>query len=159
MSQSNLVSTTPACLHGVETIKEDNPNVTGPEHDEPYPLYTPGVYEARCVRARVYRHPCFRAWKCELRYVLISSGKSVTGFFHLGTGDKPIPARGSKYRRAWIIASGEKPRKRQKMSHTMFLGKIFEVRIDDTTRTWDQREHLAAERYSTVKDILTKKWP
>jgi hypothetical protein len=142
--------------------QQDETETTGPDpvcDDDPYPCYQPGIYEARCVRARVYLHPRLRAWKCELKYALIPSSEVVFGFFHLGDGDKPVPTRGSEYRRAWIVASGEQPKKRQKLSKGMFVGKIFDVRIDYTTRTWDQREHVAAERYSTVKEILRRRWP
>jgi hypothetical protein len=140
----------------------DETETTGPDpvcDDDPYPCYQSGIYEARCMRARVYLHPRLRAWKCELKYMLIPSGEIVFGFFNLGVGEKPMPTRGSNYRRAWIIASGEQPKKRQRLSHRMFVGKVFEVRIDVTTRTWDQREHVAAERYSTVKEILSRRWP
>lgn len=140
----------------------DENETIGPEpvcDDDPYPCYQSGIYEGRCMRARTYVHPRLRAWKCELKYMLIPSGEIVFGFFNLGTGEKPIPARGSEYRRAWIIASGNQPKKRQKLSHRMFVGKVFEIRIDYTTRTWDQRKHAAQEQYSTVKEILSRRWP
>ena len=140
----------------------DEQETCGPEpvcEDDPYPSYTPGTYQAQCLRTRIYRHPRLRAWKCEFKYALIPSGQVVFGFLHLGNGDEPKPGRGSEYRRAWILATGEQPRKRQKLSHRAFVGKIFEVRIDYTSRTWDQREHHVADRYSTVKEILGRKWP
>jgi len=140
----------------------DEEHVSGPDpvcEDDPYPLYKPGIYDAQCLRTRVYRHPRLRSWKCEFKYMIIPSGEIIFGFLNLGTGEKPVPARGSEYRRAWMIASGDQPRKRQRLSHRVFVGKIFEVRIDYTVRTWDQREHHEADRYSTVKEILRKRWP
>jgi hypothetical protein len=127
--------------------------------DAPYPRYKPGEYEARCVSVKVYLDPRFKRWVARLKFELVPEGGPVFAFPNLGTGDKPRPTRGSEYRRAWIIANGEQPRRRQTMSPQVFLNKIFLVRIDDTTRRHDGRNHPEAEVYSTVKEILKKLWP
>jgi hypothetical protein len=125
--------------------------------DAPYPKYRPGNYEAQCVAAVIYRDPRFAAWKCRLEFRIIPDSEKIFGFFHLGTGPKPHAGRGSIYRKAWIIARGEQPRKRQSLSRKVFVGKIFYVRIADTTRRFDGGEHPEPETYSTVKEILEKR--
>ena len=127
--------------------------------EEPYPLLTPGRYKAQCVHASTYRDPQFRSWKALLRFQLLLNGEKVVGFFHLGQGDKPKAGRRSRYWRAWVIANGAQPRKRQELSPRMFKGKIFEVEIDTVKRAQDGGEHPAAAQYSTVKEILERRWP
>lgn len=126
---------------------------------EPYRRYTPGEYELRCVKATIYRDPRFKCWKCRLDYQFLTDRQAVSGFFHLGSGPQPNAGRGSEYRRAWVIANGAAPAKRQKLSRFVFVGKIFKVRIDDTRKRYDGRDHPQAEVYSTVKELLSRMWP
>jgi hypothetical protein len=126
---------------------------------EPYPRYAPGVYEVRCIRARVYKDPQFKCWKCLLEFQFLDCEAKVAGFFHMGKGEKPTAGRRSRYYAAWIEAYGEKPKKRQVMSSRVFEGKIFKVRIWDTTKRHDRGEHSEAAIYSTVKEVLKRMWP
>lgn len=127
--------------------------------ESPYPRYAPGTYEAECLAAVVYRDPRFRAWKARLKFSLLPDGDLIYGFFHLGGREKPHAGPGSEYRRAWIIASGAAPRKRQELSSRTFKRKIFQVRIDDVTARFDQRPHPEAVIYSTVREILSRTYP
>jgi hypothetical protein len=81
--------------------------------EAPYPRYEPGIYEAECVSARVYFHPALRAWKCQLDFQILPNGEPICGFLHLGNNERPSAGPSSEYRRAWIIAAGQAPRKRQ----------------------------------------------
>lgn len=142
--------------------KPDAPEIDGPISDDaPYPRYEPGIYEACCIKSRIYRHPLFRAWKCDLQFVFGENNQNVVfGFFHLGNGDKPHAGRQSQYRRAWIIANdGEQPKKRQTLSRRLFVGKIFRVRIADTVKRSNGSQMGAGEIYSTVKEIIEKIGP
>ena len=127
--------------------------------ESPYPRYEPGTYDAECLAANTYKDPRFRAWKCRLRFQLLPNGDGVFGFLHLGRGDQPKAGPGSEYRRAWIIANGNPPRKRQTLSNRVFKKKIFQVRIGDTTRRFDGRTHPDGQVYSTVKEILSRIYP
>lgn len=127
--------------------------------DDPYPHYEPGKYTARCVGTATYRDPRFRAWKCRLDFAILPDGDAISRFYHLGTGSQAEVRRGSEYRREWIIANGEQPRKRQTMSLKTFEDKVFQVRVGDNTKRYDGREHPRQEVYSTVKEILARKWP
>jgi len=127
--------------------------------EEPaYPRYEPGEYDAECISAATYRDPRFGAWKCRLKFHLFD-GAPVYGFLHLGRGEEPKAGPGSEYRRAWVIANAAPPKKRQTLSKRVFKGKIFLVRIDDTTRRFDGRTHPDGQIYSTVKEILQRLCP
>jgi hypothetical protein len=127
--------------------------------EEPYPRLRPGEFTARCVEARTYRDKRFRRWICRLKFWIVPEGPHVFGFLNLGSEDKPRVGRGSEYRRAWIEASGAAPRRRQGLAHSVFRGKIFQVRIDDVSCRHDGRAHHQADVYSTVKEIIKRTWP
>lgn len=134
-------------------------DVTGPEpssHDRVYPRYPEGIYDAECVKAATYRDRQFNAWKCCLYFRLVPSGEPVCGYWHLGMGAEAYAGPRSEYRRAWIIANGDGPRKRQRLSARNFTGKLFEVRLGDVTRDSRGREHPAGAIYSTVKEIIRR---
>ena len=127
--------------------------------DAPYPRYKPGIYEARCAGTKVYRDPRFKRLVARLEFRILPDCQLVFGFLNLGNGERPKAGRGSEYYRAWTIANESPPRKRESMSAQVFRGKIFSVKIGDTTRRHDGREHSPAEVYSTVKEILKRTWP
>jgi len=148
------------CVDSTEGRKLDQLPELGPVcEQEPYPRLEPGRYEGQCIFARIYRDPQFRSWKALLRFRLILSRQQVCGFFHLGQGDKPKAGTRSKYRRAWIIANGDAPRKRQVLSPRVFRGKIFEIEVCSVTRAFDGREHPPGAGYSTVREIHSRRWP
>jgi hypothetical protein len=124
--------------------------------DDPYVRLPPGEYEAACVEVKVYRDPRFRRWVARLTFRIFPENDFVCAFLNLGSGENQKVGRDSEYRRAWIVANGSQPSKRQVMSARVFKNKVFRVRVDDVTRRSDGREHLAAEVYSVVKEILTK---
>lgn len=109
---------------------------------DPYPRYEPGDYEVRCLEAKIYPDPRFRRLVCRL-----------------GPGPKPQAGRGSKYWRAWVIANGEMPKKRQVLSVRVFVGKIFLVRIGDVAKRLDGNEHAEFEKYSVIQEIISRRWP
>lgn len=127
---------------------------------DPYPRYEPGEYEIRCTEAKFYRDPRFRRLVCRLRCALvIDPEREVYWFLNLGTGPKPEAGRGSKYWRAWVIANGILPKKRQVLSVRVFVGKIFLVRIGDVERRMDGSEHSEVEKYSVIQEIISRRWP
>ncbi len=127
---------------------------------DPYPRYEPGEYEVRCTEAKYYRDPRFRRLVCRLRCVLITDPeREVYGFLNLGTEAKPQAGRGSNYWKAWVIANGEAPRKRQVLSVRAFVSKIFLVRIGDVEKRMDGVEHSELEKYSVIQEIISRRWP
>src|SRR3989442_11792978 len=79
----------------------------------PYPRYAAGEYEVSCNDTKTYFDPQFRAWKCLLIFTFVVTGETICGFLHLGNEDRPFAGRRSEYRRWWIIANRDQPRKRQ----------------------------------------------
>jgi hypothetical protein len=149
-------------IQAVSGGKHVAPEIDGPiSEDAPYPHYEPGVYEAFCIKSRIYLNPLFRAWKCDLQFVFGEDNRNtVFGFFHLGNGDQPRVGRQSQYRRAWIIANdGEQPKKRQTLSKRVFVGKFYRVRIADTVKRSNGSQMGPGEIYSTVKEIIEKIGP
>ena len=142
---------------GVHLVEHEDPSPIC--DDAPYPRLKPGEYDARCVEARIYKDKRFRRWVCRLKYSIIPEGPHVYGFFNLGCGDKPYAGRGAEYRRAWVEASGDVPRKGQRLGHSVFRDKIFRVRVDDVTCRHDGRAHHEGDVYSTVKEIVKRIWP
>ena len=156
------MATNPISLPSLEAphrlVKVQAPVMPPVCDEEPYPRYSPGEYLVRCVGADTYPDPRFKSYKCRLDFRFMDREGTVSGFFHLGSGEQPKAGRGSEYRRAWVIANGEQPRKRQRLSQRVFQDKVFRVRVDDTRKRYDGREHPEAEVYSTVKEILALEW-
>jgi hypothetical protein len=124
-----------------------------------YPRYPEGSYEAECTGTAVYRDPGFKRWTARLEFRILPGGEMIYGFLNLGSGEKPSSGRRSKYFRAWVIANGDGPRKRQQLSHRVFKGKCFEVRIADTKRDCNGDDHPSGAVYSTVKEIIRRTYP
>jgi hypothetical protein len=80
---------------------------------------------------------------------------SVYAFLHMGDGNQPHAGVNSNYYRVWVMANGGRPRKRQRMSHRMFVGKIFEVRIDDVNKTFTGQSRDSYSTYSVVKEFIS----
>lgn len=143
-------------LRTVPVVDTDVAPVCG---DVQYPRLEPGTYEAQCVHATIYRDPHFHAWKALLRFCLLPTGEEVCKFFHMGTEVKPKAGPRSEYRRAWIIANDAQPRRRQTMSARVFKDMIFEITVDYVTKRFDGTAHVDAAIYSTVKRILSRRYP
>ena len=150
----------------VSIIRQPNYDTLGQGHSPapsatsaPYPHYAPGIYEAECVSAKSYRDRQFKSWKVCLRFRLLPDGQPVSGYYHLGRGEKPHAGPRSEYLRAWIIANGGLPTKRQVLSARTFEGKLFSVRVADVKHRYDGREHPAEAVYSTVHEIMRRTYP
>ena len=127
--------------------------------ENPRPHHKAGTYEAECLSAAMYHDRRLQAWKCRLEFRIVPDGGEVYGFFHLGRGDRPHAGPNSEYRRAWTIAAGAAPRKRQTLSEKIFKGKLFEVELGDVTRRADQSTHANAATYSVIRRILRRTYP
>ncbi len=124
--------------------------------NDPYPRYAPGEYLARVVEAKIYRHPGLRAHKCDLRLQLMNGGDFgyVHAFLHLGRNAEPKAGRNSKFYRAFVMASGQVPRKGHRLSPRAFVGKVFRVRVADVTKKSDGASHDPLLVYSIVTELM-----
>ena len=151
---------------GPETIPAESGRVpdqsSGPDPvctREPYPRYEPGTYEAECVSARAEYDRMFHRWGCVLRFSILPDGVPICCFLNYGKEQKLGDRPRSKYYRAWVIANGERPRKRQTLSHRIFVGKIFEIEIGDVLQDFEKRDHPKAMIYSVVRSIVRRTFP
>src|SRR4051812_29102093 len=102
---------------------------------DPYPKYGEGECDVICTNVVVYRDPRFRAkgrdgitrptWKCRLDCCRVIDQEPICGWLNLGNEEQPDPRPGSEYRRVWIMGNGGvAPRKRQRMSKSVFKGRV-----------------------------------
>ena len=149
---------------------ESNSNAPDPIcTDEAYPRYPEGEWEVICIKTAIYPDPRFRArakdlvvratWKCRLDCIRVSDQVPISGFFNMGNGQRPAAGRGSRYWKTWVMATGAQPRKRQTMSRREFVGKVFRVKIGDTSRDFEGREQPDGAVYSTIKEFLARTGP
>jgi hypothetical protein len=124
----------------------------GPVCDAEYPLISPGKRTLLCVEAKVYRHPRLpdHPWKCQLKFTDGFGELEIYGFLHLGSGPKMHAGRTSKYWKAWCIANGGPPRKRQVMSARIFKGQWFECGIETVKKGSSEGD------YSIVREISAR---
>lgn len=126
---------------------------------DPYPCYVAGKYEAQCTDVKIYRDPQFHRWMARLSFGIVPGGRPVMMFLNLGTGEKPEAGRRSNYFHAWTIANDAVPKKRQRLSPNVFVGKIFEVEIGDVKKRHDGRDHPECAVYSVIKEIVRRLYP
>jgi hypothetical protein len=126
---------------------------------DPYPHYASGKHEAQCIEIKIYRDPQFHCWKAQLVFRIVADGTRVLKFFDMGKGEKPKAGPRSEYRRAWVIVNGAPPKKRQILSRSAFIEKIFEVVVGDVRKRHDGREHPECAIYSVIKEIVRRTYP
>lgn len=102
-----------------------------------YPRLIPGEYRGYCRVANHYRDPGFRAWRCMLRWDLLSGDMlrvlaCVPQWFALGCDDKPRASRRGKYLPEWIRANGGPPARRDRLSPNVFVRRVALVEVGDT---------------------------
>ncbi len=130
----------------------------GPE----YPVLDSGRYT---VRAVTFQGPqwvrSYMRWSLRLEFSLVTEPGSISAFFNFGNDPhQPRIGRRSRYYKAWVLANGEHPRKRQVMSPETFLdGQFFEVDVESCNRDEHGQQKPEAELYSRVTHIFSATWP
>jgi hypothetical protein len=130
----------------------------GPE----YPVLPGGKYTVRGVQVQGPQWlPNYQRWSLRVEFTLIDDPVLVSAFFNFGMDrNRPHIGRRSRYYKAWVLANGEHPRKRQDMSPNVFLeGKFFEVEVQPCNRDEHGQPKPDAEIYSTVTKIISARWP
>lgn len=59
-----------------------------------------------------------------------------------------------KFAQAWILANGERPKRRDRMSTKVFRDKVFRARMRAVTKDANQRDRTPAQQYSVVDELL-----
>lgn len=102
-----------------------------------YPRLNPGKYLAYCSWAGTYYDRAFKRWTCLLRFDLLSENllhtvARVPMWLSLGGGEKPKAPRRGRYWAEWIRASGQQPRRGDRLSPHVFVHRIAYVEVADT---------------------------
>lgn len=126
---------------------------------DPYPRIKSGTYDVVCLGTKVYWSMAFRRRVCRLDCQLLDERTRVCGFFNLGSEKLPKAGRKSLYWRVWVMANGAQPRKRQRLSRSVFVDKFFRVRIGDVTKRYDNTEASEPEIYSTIQEWIARIGP
>jgi hypothetical protein len=127
---------------------------SGAEPEIQWPAYDrirPAVYSAYCRWAKTYRDPGFKRWTCLLRFDVFSDDlmqvvARVPLWMNLGSGDKPHAGRRKRYFREWVLANGEPPKRKDRLSPRVFVRRMVRVEIGDTE---------GPSPYSVVRKILS----
>jgi hypothetical protein len=112
----------------------------------------PGEYEAKAVRAKV--QTLFRSQRLVLTFLIINGKRAGTRLRYICT----IPPKGrggsSKFVRAWTIANGKPPKRRDRLPISVFRNRLLSIRVRDVTTDRYQKE--LATPYSIVDAIIEK---
>jgi hypothetical protein len=130
----------------------------GPE----YPVLPAGRYTVRGAAIQGPQWlPNYQRWSLRVEFTLIDEPVLVSSFFNMGSDrNRPHIGRRSKYYKAWVLANGEHPRRRQKMSPDIFLeGQFFEVEVQPCKMDEEGQPKPTAEMYSTVTKLISARWP
>jgi hypothetical protein len=59
-----------------------------------------------------------------------------------------------KFWQAWVLATGQRPMRADRMSTSVFRNKVFRARMRTVRKTATQAERTPAQRYSVVDELL-----
>jgi hypothetical protein len=130
----------------------------GPE----YPVLPAGKYTVRGVAIQGPQWlPNYQRWSLRVEFTLIDEPILVSTFFNFGSDrNRPQVGRRSKYYKAWVLANGEHPRRREKMRPDIFLeGQFFEVEVQPSKIDEEGQLKPNAEIYSIVTKLISARWP
>jgi hypothetical protein len=121
-----------------------------------------GEYDAYARVADWYEDPQFKRWCCIVKFDVFDAGhnllaRDVPLWWNLGRGEKPKVGRRSKYFEAWTRASGEEPKRGDRLSPKVFVNRWARVRVGDSTGPKPKRgESLpkVVSTYSRIQEIL-----
>jgi hypothetical protein len=119
----------------------------------------PGEYPAYCRAAKVYRDSQFKRWVSAVQFdvydeSLMNVLARLIWYLNLGSKDKPHASRRAKYWTAWVKANGGPPKRRDRISHTVFVGRQALVKVEDTGKNHNQVAVSAGEHYSVIRDVI-----
>ena len=122
----------------------------------------PGQYRAYCRSAQIYRDGPYARWVCALQFDVLDDSLTrvvarLTGFWNLGSGDRPrCTSRRARYWALWISANGGQPPKRSdRLSPKIFEGRHAVVLVDDVSTNFKQMTMSESEVYSVVREVVS----
>jgi hypothetical protein len=119
----------------------------------------PGEYPAYSRSARVYRDRQFKRWVCAVQFDLFEESlmnvmARLTWYLNLGSKETPHAGRRTNYWAAWVKANGGPPKRRDRISDNVFVGRQAVVRVEDTGKNHRQIAVSADESYSVIRDVV-----
>jgi hypothetical protein len=120
----------------------------------------PGEYKARSRSAKLYQDGYFQRWVCAVQFDILNDSlidviARLTWYLNLSSKDGPRVGRRGKYWNAWIMANGGPPKRSDRLSPQVFVGRYAVVLVDDTQRDFEQVTN-PQNAYSVVREVL--KW-
>ncbi|GEM_PF-3357882 len=153
-------------------VNADN-DLTFEVEDDPRPLIAEGIYLGLCKKVEFVPIAKFgNAPRLFLWFSIFPLGaqpiESMASLYLVCTAPRkwdkeakrwvntPL-GRGSRLYRAFVIANGSAPTRRDRLSMKVFLGKLFQVSVRTVRPTRsDGREHDSALHYSVVDELLIR---
>ncbi len=122
----------------------------------PLPRIPEGEYEAVCTEAKVSLY-LGKELRLYLHFKIIAGeheGKKIRGNYNF---DYKVFPTASKYYTDWSIANGALPRRRDRMTPRIFIGKAFLVKVRDAIPRYEDRTPKPEMfRYSVVDRIIER---
>jgi hypothetical protein len=135
-------------------MKNGNGNPSDGIEWRQHPRIAPGVYPAYVRQARRYRDRSYHRWVCLLMFDILAADLltvivRVPRFLNLGSGEKARAAPRSDYLAEWVKANRGPPARGDRLSPTVFVGRIVRVEVADTDAG------KSPVPYSVVRKILS----
>jgi hypothetical protein len=123
------------------------------------PRIGPGNYRGFSRSAKIYRDGTFQRWVCAVQFDVLESDlvtvkARLTWFLNMGDAEKPHAGRRGLYWCAWVIANGEQPQRRDRLSPRVFVGRHALVVVGDTTKDFKQSRVQPDSAYSVVRKVV-----
>jgi hypothetical protein len=126
-------------------------NVTVELAGDPAPRIEPGEYQARVVDRNI--RTLFKTRRLVLVLEIVQSKAAGTRLEFIAQMPANAGAK-SKFTRAWEVANGAPPKRRERMSLVVFRHRLFLVAVRDVQH--DRMQRKLARPYSIVDSILER---
>jgi hypothetical protein len=118
----------------------------------------PGEYRAHSRSASTYVDGLFQRWVCSVQFDILTNSlldvvARLTWYLNLGSRDRPHAGRRGKFWRAWVIANAGVPKRRDRLSPRVFVGRFARVLVEDTQHDFKGISE-PENAYSVVRDVL-----
>ncbi len=126
------------------------------ECDSDIPPSIPDGDHYEVVFAKAEKRRMWGQEKLFLWFQMFTQGECVGQRFYMACN---VVAKGRwtpscKFWQAWVLASGHRPNRRDRMSTDVFKNKVFRVRIRKVVKTAKQLDRTPEQQYSVIDDLV-----
>lgn len=123
------------------------------------PRIEPGEYPAFSRLSKIYRDRQFKRWVCAVHFDVLDASLTqviaqLIWYLNLGSGDKPRAGRRGNFWPSWVKANGGPPKRRDRLSPSVFERRQAIVKVDDTRKNHQSVAIPAPESYSVIRDVV-----